>query len=75
MSLEVTQIMATKTPLENANGSLKYSTPAVALAGLTTVVINRLLQIPLTVEETAMVMGGLTVIYNYAIAFAVKKLL
>lgn len=63
-----------KTAVQKANSSVKYSTSAAALAGLTTVIVNRLLVIPLSVEESTLVMGGLVVIYNYVIAFGVKKL-
>jgi hypothetical protein len=74
MSTEILKIMKEKTPIESSNSSLKFSVPATALAGLSIVILNRLLVTPFSVEEYALVMAGLTVIYNYGIAFWYKKI-
>ena len=66
--------MQTKTAIQSSNGSLKFSAPAAALAGLTVVILNRSLVTPLTVEEYVTVMGGLVVIYNYVISFWYKRI-
>lgn len=67
------QKMKSKTPIQSSNDSLKYSIPAAAFAALAIVVINRLLEVPFTVEESAAVTWGLTVAFNYAIAYAYKR--
>lgn len=54
--------------------NLKFSIPASALSGLVIVVINRLLNIPLSPEEYALVSIGLTVIFNTIIDLSYRKL-